>query len=274
MRDVHDFGNALVVAGLSILLTLGALSVSLVGFIPEEVPEPTQVLIVSPAPVTATHTPLPSLTPLAAQNTPTSTPTHTVIPPTSCQVPAGWIPVSVQYGETLDAIAFKYNTSKDALKNGNCLFSETLLSGTLIYVPRVAATSTVVVCIQGASGWVKGHVVKSGDTFFNIGARYGVNANTIKAVNCRSSDFIYPGETLWVPNVPTRTPTSTPLPGVTFTIAPILTEPFTETVLPFTLTPIPTQTPIPATSTTAPTATPILTQTASPTAFPTSTTSP
>jgi LysM repeat protein len=272
MGDLRALGNAMAVALLSIGLTLGALSISLVSFIPEEVPEPTQTAIVTPLPVTATHTLPPTLTPLVAQNTLTLAPTSTVVPPVSCQLPAGWVPIIVQIGETLDGLAFKYNTTRDALKTGNCLFSETLLPGTTIHVPRIAATNIVAVCSQGAVGWIRNYEVKSGDTFFNIGSRYGVTSNTVKLVNCRTSDLIVVGEILWVPNQPTRTPTFTALPGVTFTaITPLLTDPVTETVLPFTQTFVPTQTPIPATPTATPSVTPIPTLTASPTAFPTST---
>lgn len=272
MGDLRDLGNALVVALLSIGLTLGALSVSLVSFIPEDAPEPTQTAFATPIPVTATHTVPPTLTPLVAQNTLTLAPTVTIIPPVSCQLPAGWVPTTVQTGETLDSLAFKYNTTRDALKIGNCLFSETLISGTTLYVPYIAATNTVSVCSQGAVGWIHNYVVKPGDTFFNIGSRYGVTSNTVKIVNCRTSDLIIVGELLWVPNQPTRTPTFTPLPGVTFTaITPLLTDPVTETVLPFTQTFVPTKTPIPATSTPTSSVTPIPTHTASPTAFPAST---
>ena len=275
MGDLRDLGNALVVALLAIGLTLGALSISLVSFIPEEAPEPTQTAVVTPLPVTATHTLPPTLTPLVAQNTLTLAPTFTVIPPVSCQLPAGWVPVIVQTGETLDGLAFKYNTTRDALKTGNCLFSETLLPGTSIHVPRIVATNIVVVCSPGAAGWINNYVVKPGDTFFNIGSRYGVTSNAIKTVNCRTSDLILSGEVLWVPNLPTRTPTFTALPGVTFTaITPLLTDPVTETVLPFTKTFVPTKTPIPATFTHTPSVTPIPTQTASPTAFPTPTSTP
>lgn len=273
MRGLRDFGSALVTALLSIGLTLGALSISLVGFIPEEVPTPTQALIFSPVPVTATNTFPPTSTPLAGLDTPTSMPTSTFIPPTTCQPPAGWIAISIQAGDTLDSIAARYRTSKDLIRNGNCLVIDSLIAGKIIYVPP-APTSTAVACIQGASGWIRNYVVRPGDTFYNIAARYGTNANLIKSVNCRVSDIIYSGETLWVPNVPTRTPTFTPLPGITYTAAPLLTEPFTQTVLPFTATFVPTQTPIPPTSTTAPSATPIPTQTASPTAFPTPTSTP
>lgn len=272
MGGLRGLGNAMVVALLSIGLTLGALSVSLVSFIPEDAPEPTQTAIATPIPVTATHTLPPTLTPLVTQNTLTLAPTSTIAPPVSCQLPAGWVPTTVQIGETLDSLAIKYNTTRDSLKVGNCLFSETLLAGTTIYVPRIAATNTVSACSQGAVGWIRNYVVKSGDTFFNIGSRYGVTSNTIKIVNCRTSDLIYVGETLWVPNQPTRTPTFTALPGVVFTaITPLLTDPITETVLPFTQTFVPTQTSIPATPTSTSSVTPIPTTTASPTAFPTPT---
>lgn len=266
MRGMREFGNALMAAFLSVGLTLGALSISLVGFVPEDSTPPAPALILSPVPVTATNTFPPTLTSVVV-NTLTATATITFIPPTSCQPPAGWIPISIQAGDTLDSIASRYRTSKDLLKNGNCLVIESLIPGKVIYVPP-APTSTPVICVPGASNWIKSHIVRSGDTFYNIAARYGTNANLIKNVNCRNSDLIYPGEVLWVPNVPTRTPTFTPLPGITFTAAPLLTEPFTQTVLPFTLTPTLTQTPVP------PTATPIPTQSASPTAFPTPTSTP
>ncbi|MBI2333711.1 MAG: LysM peptidoglycan-binding domain-containing protein [Chloroflexi bacterium] len=265
MRGVRDFGSALVVAFLSIGLMLGALSISLVGFIPEEVPTPTQALILSPVPVTATNTLPPTSTLLVTSSLPTSTPTNTFIPPTSCQPPVGWVAVYIQAGDTLENLAARYGTNKDILKSRNCLFTDSLIAGTLLYVPGNVPTSTVAACIQGAAGWVKNYVVKPGDTFYKIASWYGTNANLIKFVNCRWSDIIYPGEILYVPNVPTRTPTFTPLPGITYTSAPFLTEPFTQTVLPFTATFLPTQTPIPPTSTTAPTVTPIPTQTASPT---------
>lgn len=267
MRGVRDFGNALVAALLSIGLTLGALSISLVGFIPEESTAPTQALILSPVPVTATNTIPPTSTLLASLNTFTPTASITVIPPTSCQPPAGWVAIYVQAGDTLDSLASRYGTNKDILKSRNCLFTDSLLPGTIIYVPGGVPTSTVIACIQGASGWIKNYVVKLGDTFYRIAAWYGTKADLIKTVNCRWSDRIYPGEILWVPNIPTRTPTATPLPGITYTPLPFLTEPFTQTVLPFTATYQPTQTPVPPTSTTAPTVTPIPTQTASPTAF-------
>jgi LysM repeat protein len=265
---MRDFGSALMAALLSIGLTLGALSISLVGFVPKEAEAPTQALILSPAPVTATNTPLPSLTPLASVITLTPIPTNTFIPPTSCNPPAGWIAVSIQISETLDSLAAKYNTSKDILKSGNCLFSESLIPGTILYVPHVVATNTVAICNKGAVNWSPSYRVISGDTLYSIALRYYTTLDTLKRVNCLIYDRINVGDVLWVPNVATRTPSFTPLPGTVYTVVPYLTEPLTETFLPFTATFIPTQTSVP------PTFTPIPTQTASPTAFPTPTATP
>lgn len=265
MRGSRDFGNALVAAILSIGLTLGALSVSLVGFAPEETAPPTTEVISSPVPLTATHTPLPTLTPAVTLATPTPPPTNTVLPPTSCQPPAGWISVTIFSGDTLDTLAFRYNTSRDALKNGNCLVSESLIPNTVLFVPRIAATNTMTVCNKGAVGWSPNYRIVPNDTLYSIALRYYTTLETLRRVNCLNGDQIKAGEILWVPNVATRTPSFTPLPGVVITVTPFLTEPLTQTVLPFTLTFAPTQTSIP------PTVTPVPTQTASPTAFPTTT---
>lgn len=265
---MRDFGNALAAALLSIGLMLGALSISLVGFIPEDAPLPTQTTLLSPAPVTATNTSPPTTTLPAGIPSPITAATQTVMPPTSCPPPAGWVLITAQAGETLDSLAAKYGTNSLTLISANCLPVGTVLTGKTLYVPPLP-TSTIQACNPGAVNWFRNYVVRQGDTFFNIAPRYGVSAKQMQDVNCHPSDIIYPGDMLWVPNVPTRTPTHTPPPGITFTVAPYLTPPFTFTVmpLPFTATVPPTQTPVPATSTS--TVTPIPTQTASPTAFPT-----
>lgn len=274
MQGTREFWSALTTALLSIVLTLGSLSISLVGFEPEENFEPTNTAVFVPLPVTATHTLPPTFTPLVAIDTPTATATHTLIP-MICQAPSGWISVIVQSGDTLDGLASRYQTSKELLRTGNCLLgNENLIVGKGIFVPQVVNTSTPFVCTPGKAGWIKGHTVVKGDTFYNIGARYGYSATEIKAVNCRTSDLIYVGEVLYVPNAPTRTPTNTPLPGVTFTAAPSLTQPFTQTPPPFTLTPVATKTSVTQTPSPVPSATAVPTQTASPTQQPVSTNTP
>lgn len=265
MQGKREFGNALVVTLLSVGLMFGALSISLVEFVAEATPTTAAVLFPSPLPVTATNTLPPTATADPNLASPIPTSTQTISPPVSCQPPIGWIPISVQAADTLDSLATRYRISKDALRQANCLLSDSLIPNTLFYVPP-APTSTVAVCSSGAVGWVYSYVVKAGDTLYSIATNHYTNFQLLKSVNCRSGDQIFPGEILWVPNVATRTPIPSPLPGVTVT--PYPTDPLTQTALPFTATFVPTTQPSP---TVAPTTTPIPTSTVSPTAFPTNT---
>jgi len=267
-QGVRDFGNALMIALLSIGLMAGALSISLVEFVPEAAPTSTSILLPSPLPITATSTLPPTSTAAAGVETSTSTivPTNTIIVfQSTCQNPVGWGQIIVQPNDTLFSLATRYRVNSDDLKRGNCLVSDNLLVNTVLYVPPVP-TSTVPSCAQGASGWVRTYVVKAGDTIYAIATNHNTTAGLLKIVNCRTSDLIYTGETLWVPNVPTRTPFPTSLPGVTVT--PYPTEPLTETALPYTITVVPSNTPVPPSPTVVQTATGIPTLTASPTAFP------
>ncbi len=270
MQGMRAFGNALVIALISTGLILGALSISLVEFVPEATPTATNILFSSPAPLTATSTLPPTLVPTLGLESPTPTITLTFInsatPPASCQPTSGWVnQISIQPGETLDILAARYRVSKEELIRANCLLSSTLVAGTKLYVPPVAA-NTAATCSQGATGWVRSYIVKPGDTIYAIATNHYTTAGLLKLVNCRTSDLIYSGETIWVPNVATRTPNPTPLPGVT--VPPNPTDPLTETALPYTATNIPTHTSVPATLTPVPTGTPVPTSTPSLTSFP------
>ncbi len=263
MQNARDFGNALAVALISIGLMLGALSISLVEFVPQTTPMPVNNTLSSPIPLTATNSPIPTLTSTLGLETPTASAppalTITYTPPPSCLPPAGWIQIIIQSGETLDGIAVRYRTGKDELRRANCLLIDNLVAGTVLYVPSVA-TNTPAVCNPGAGGWIRNYTVKPGDTIYRIATDHYTTANLLKSVNCRTSDYIYAGEILWVPNVATRTPYPTPLPGSTVT--PYPTDPLTETALPFTVTVMPTNTPIPAAATEIPTATAVPSPTA------------
>ncbi len=99
---------------------IGALSISLVEFVPEATPTATNILFPSPAPLTATSTIPPTLTATLGLESPTPTITSTFInsatPPVSCQPPFGWVnQIDIQPGETLDMLAARYRISKDEL---------------------------------------------------------------------------------------------------------------------------------------------------------------
>ncbi len=265
MQGLRDFGNALMIALISIGLMVGSLSVSLVEFVPQATPTATSNQLPSPIPLTATATLQPTLTPTFSlvSSTPsiTSTATITASPPSSCAIPFGWNPIIVQSGSTLLSIATSYRTTTAELRRANCLFSDSLVAGSTLYVPAVAP-STIVACIPGASGWVRTYRVQPQETFYGIATSYSISANLLKSVNCRSSDYLQAGEIIWVPNSPTRTPVPSPLPGSTITPQP--TDPLTETALPFTATVIPTNTLPPPSNTPVPSST----VNPSPTAFP------
>lgn len=44
------------------------------------------------------------------------------------------------------------------------------------------------------------HIVQSGESFYKIGVKYGVPVNAIKQANNVSSDMIYPGQSLNIPD--------------------------------------------------------------------------
>ncbi|HET7142981.1 MAG TPA: LysM peptidoglycan-binding domain-containing protein [Anaerolineales bacterium] len=241
MRNLRDFGNALVVALISIGLIVGALSISLVGFSPEARPSPTNIIPASPLPVTATNTQVPTLIPPQSIESPTPsiTPTYinTATPPLSCQPLFGWVTqISIQSGDTLDSLAARYRISKEELRRANCLISDILVAGTKLYIPPVSA-NTPATCRKGAAGWVNSYLIKAGDTIYAIATSHYTTVTLLKQVNCKTSDLILPGEVIWVPNVATRTPSPTAFPGATDSVHP--TEPLTVTVLPFTETVLP-----------------------------------
>lgn len=260
----HELGTALIVTLASIGFVFGALSISLVEFIPEATPSATFALPASPMPVTATATLPPSATQDPNIATATFTITHTSVASHSCPQPEGWITYTIQANDTLESLSSKYRTDGNVLRKNNCLLSDNLIPGTLLYVPLIP-TSTVAACSPGAVGWVKNYTVARGDTLYAIATNHYTTVALLKKVNCKNTEFIVAGETLWVPNVATRTPVLTPFPNIT--ASPYPTDPLTETALPFTETVAPTSTSMPNTPTTASTPTFISTPSPSLTPF-------
>jgi hypothetical protein len=96
-------------------------------------------------------------------------------------------------------------------------------------------------------GWIRSYIVQQGDTLFHIATLYRTTVTALQVANCKSTTIILLGEHLWVPNVPTITPTFTLIaPYATSTAVP--TEPLTLTPVPpySTETAIPTDTSAPA----------------------------
>jgi LysM repeat protein len=206
---------------------------------------PTQIIVATPLPGQPTYTPSPS--PL-----PSSTSTAVLA---ACPPPAGWVPITVQAGDSLESLAAVYNTTVKALKQGNCLEGNTLYPGTWLYVPNTLPPTSIP--CGPPSGWVY-HIVRPGDNLFQISKIYGVSVSELQAANCMgSSTTIRVGQRLYVPNVPpnfspTPPATQTPLPTATVTFTAIppsatatdLPPSLTATVALPSLTPtVPTNTP-------------------------------
>ena len=163
----------------------------------------------------------------------------------------------------------------DALIQANCLITEDLIIGTILYVPGTPPTESPIQC-GPPPGWIF-YTVKPGDTLFHIGLAFGVTVTELQFANCMgSSTLIRAGTRIFVPNVHTLTPTteptqpvpttprpsntpgempsSTPTPSNTYTPQPPINSP----------TPSPTSTSTDVPSTT-PTGTPTPTETTTPT---------
>jgi LysM repeat protein len=230
-----------------------------------------------------TYTSIPTLPPLApgdptytpsATPSPSQTPTPTSLTtPTSaaaCHVPSGWFTITVRPGDTLESLAAAYNSTPNALYQVNCLVTNTLPAGALLYVPGVPPTQPPSPC-GPPRGWIL-YTVLSGDTLYSLSKSFGVTVSQLQFANCLgSSTNIRAGSRIYVLNVPTRTPiltrTFTPVPTVVPTATPSPTQiipsvtalppsptPVTPTVVPPSATPIP---PSPTPITPSPSATPI-----------------
>lgn len=224
----------------------------------------------------------PSLTSTPTPMLPLATPPP---PPSSCPPPLGWSPVKIQADDTLDSLAQLYNATIEALIQANCLVTEELIPGTILYVPGIPPTESLIQC-GPPPGWVF-YTVQPGDTLFHIGLAFGVSVSELQFANCLgSSTLLRAGQRIFVPNMrtPTRAPTrsasSTPrsshTPSASAFPTPVNSD--TPTLTPYAVTdtytprPTSTSTPRPPSPTLTGTPTPTGTATLPPTGTPTPTT--
>lgn len=250
---------------ISILIVLGSLAISFAEgqlFSPARETSPA-----SPTTLLQTQTPPPK-TITATVDRQASLPSPTPEPsptsqPTTCPIPDGWIPINVQPGDTLQSLAETYQTTPERLRRANCLLSDQILPGSTLYVPRVDPTATEPLC-GPYPGWVQ-YTIQEDDTLYSLSQAFKTTVEKLQWANCLgNSTYIQAGQKIYVPNVPTITPTPsrTPTSTATATITP--TPSFTPDV---TLTPTSTST-YTATPSPSPTNTATSTSTASPTATP------
>lgn len=95
---------------------------------------------------------------------------------------------TVEKGDSLYAIANKYNTTVDALKKANNLTSNILSIGQVLKIPTVLETETGIT-----------YTVKSGDSLYSIAREYNTTVDAIKSLNNLSSNLLSIGQVLKIP---------------------------------------------------------------------------
>jgi len=101
----------------------------------------------------------------------------------------------VRKGETLSAIAQRYHTSVSALMKANRLRrSNHIVAGRSLKVPTRGATATTAPVAATPR-----HVVRRGDSLWNLARRYGTTVPKIMAANNLSSNTLSIGQSLVIP---------------------------------------------------------------------------
>lgn len=253
MKNLWQVFLGIFIALASIGLLLGGFSLSLAeGNIltatPTSAPSATKTLTPTPSPTWQPVTSSVSVTPSLDSPTPSSTwtPSLTITPPPSpanCPPPAGWLVYFIQPGETLDGIAARYRINSADLQSANCLLTQALIPGVVLYVPPMR-TQTPLPC-GAPKSWIV-YYVQPGDTLFRLSLAYGISVADLQRGNCLGlSTLLHTGQLIFVPPWPPRPaaptipgpifPTSTSLPGQPSDTPPATIPP----------TSIPTDTPIP-----------------------------
>lgn len=156
--------------------------------------------------------------------TATSTATATATPePTlisgmvdDCVAPDGWVPTIVRRGDTLFSLSLEYGATVEAIKIGNCLSSEVIVPGDVIYLPTAPLpTPPARHCSGPPLDWVL-YIVQPGDTMFSLARTHGITVYDVLLANCLESVYLYAGTPLYLPAAgPSPTPGATPVPDST-----------------------------------------------------------
>lgn len=92
----------------------------------------------------------------------------------------------IVYGDSLNSIANKFNTTTDNLKEINENLN--ISTGNFIIVPANNYENFTT------------YTVSSGDSLYKIATKYGINVNDLAAINgIDKNDYIYPNQRLMIP---------------------------------------------------------------------------
>jgi LysM repeat protein len=106
----------------------------------------------------------------------------------------GW-PYVVQEGDTLEALAWRFGVTVEAIWIHNCLTSATLYAEQVLWIPYEGRESESCGC---TGGWVQ-HVVQPGENLYRLSLRYCVSQQAIVTANGLVYPEITPGQILRIP---------------------------------------------------------------------------
>ena len=106
----------------------------------------------------------------------------------------------VQPGDTLGAIAIRYNVPIGELRKLNGIRGHSIRAGKTLLIPdtRLATNAGT----QKNTQHDHRHIVKPGDSFWTLGRRYAISARTLARHNGHAlNSTLYPGQLLLIPKV-------------------------------------------------------------------------
>lgn len=112
-------------------------------------------------------------------------------------LPAETIEYVVQSGDSLSRIANKHKVTVNDLRKANGLKKDTIYVGQTLLIPAQKVTDGMQAAEAEHS--VKSVEVRAGDSLSRIASRIGTTVNTLKQLNGLTSDRIYVGQKLVVP---------------------------------------------------------------------------
>ncbi len=127
-------------------------------------------------------------------------------------LPSETVEYTVQKGDSLSRIASKYKVTLNDLRKANGLKKDTIFVGQTLLIPTKKVSDGVQAAEAEHS--IKQVVVQAGDSLNRIATRVGTTVNVLKKLNGLTSDRIYVGQKLAVPesaNVAAATSTLQPV---------------------------------------------------------------
>jgi membrane-bound lytic murein transglycosylase D len=104
----------------------------------------------------------------------------------------------VQRGESLSAIARKYRTSVASIKNANNLRSKHIVAGKSLRIPLKGYIDETPEAPSTGRDQSKTHLVRKGDSLYNIAKRYGTTTKKIQELNNLQSTLLQEGQLLQI----------------------------------------------------------------------------